>query len=351
LAINANSIGLTRQNPERAAQIGTHLLGQKMDSVEQIVGGGNNSIFKLRATGQDYALKFYRQDPKDTRDRFVTETAAVKFMRQGGIEDVPELIAEDRSSHSALFEWIDGVKIESPSRSDLDQALSFAETLYHLRNLAGADDLALASEACLSARDIIEQTRNKFDRLQAQPDLNADCRRFLMEEFAPGFAEVSSRQLALIENSGNTPETPVSRGEQTLSPSDFGFHNAIRQPSGRLTFIDFEYFGWDNPIKLTCDFLLHPAMELTPELRVYFLSEASHLYLEIDRFEQKVHHALPLYGLRWCMIVLNVFLPNCSQMQSTDMIQKPDTDLRQKRLQKAQELLSFAIEYDRGPHA
>ena len=50
---------------------------------------------------------------------------------------------------------------------------------------------------------------------------------------------------------------------QVLSPSDFGFHNAILKESGDLVFLDFEYFGRDDPVKLMADFIWHPGMKLS----------------------------------------------------------------------------------------
>jgi hypothetical protein len=31
----------------------------------------------------------------------------------------------------------------------------------------------------------------------------------------------------------------IPRTERTLSPSDYGFHNALRRPDGTLVFLDF----------------------------------------------------------------------------------------------------------------
>ena len=45
---------------------------------------------------------------------------------------------------------------------------------------------------------------------------------------------------------------------RVLSPSDFGFHNALRRPDGTIVFVDFEYFGWDDPAKMMADAMLHP---------------------------------------------------------------------------------------------
>ena len=53
-----------------------------------------------------------------------------------------------------------------------------------------------------------------------------------------------------------------------LSPSDFGFHNALRGNNGKIIFLDFEYFGWDDPVKLCCDTILHPGMRLSSMQKV-----------------------------------------------------------------------------------
>ena len=59
-----------------------------------------------------------------------------------------------------------------------------------------------------------------------------------------------------------------------LSPSDFGFHNAIRRASGELCFIDFEYAGQDDPAKMACDFLCQPEVPVPDACRERFLDAA-----------------------------------------------------------------------------
>ena len=46
-----------------------------------------------------------------------------------------------------------------------------------------------------------------------------------------------------------------------LSPSDIGFHNTLKCRN-KIFFIDFEYFGLDDPIKITSDFIIHPGNNL-----------------------------------------------------------------------------------------
>ena len=99
---------------------------------------------------------------------------------------------------------------------------------------------------------------------------------------------------------------------QILSPSDMGFHNAVRDSQGTWRFFDFEYFGWDDPAKLVSDFILHPGpgMQLTAPLQELFLSAVLPLFGEDPLFRKRLACVYPLYGLKWCCILLNEFLPD-----------------------------------------
>jgi hypothetical protein len=96
-----------------------------------------------------------------------------------------------------------------------------------------------------------------------------------------------------------------------LSPSDFGLHNALRRPDGRLAFIDFEYFGWDDPVKAVADVMLHAGMDLPTDLAMGFLENVRPNFARRDDgFETRLRLLYPLYALIWCLIVLNEFMPD-----------------------------------------
>ena len=81
-----------------------------------------------------------------------------------------------------------------------------------------------------------------------------------LEEFLRDFDksfDLAEKKLSTIDFKRILPKS-----ERCLSPSDFGFHNAICDVNGVYHFVDFEYFGWDDPAKMICDFILHPGMDL-----------------------------------------------------------------------------------------
>jgi thiamine kinase-like enzyme len=97
--------------------------------------------------------------------------------------------------------------------------------------------------------------------------------------------------------------------ERTLSPSDFGFHNAIKRPNGQIVFIDFEYFGWDDPAKMISDYLLHPAQDLNEDLRQRFFDGCIDSFADWPGVSSRMDLVYPLCGLKWCLLLLNEFLP------------------------------------------
>jgi hypothetical protein len=104
-------------------------------------------------------------------------------------------------------------------------------------------------------------------------------------------------------------ETPLDTANRCLSPSDFGYHNALLANDGRLRFIDFEYAGWDDPSKLICDFFCQPAV---PAPIGAFERFAQAIAAELPNPELHIARSallLPMYRVKWVCIMLNEFLP------------------------------------------
>ena len=66
---------------------------------------------------------------------------------------------------------------------------------------------------------------------------------------------------------------PINKKHEILSHSDFGFHNSIKTSKDKVIFLDFEYFGKDDPVKLVADFLLHPGMSLSNSQKKFWLNK------------------------------------------------------------------------------
>ncbi|SVC71633.1 uncharacterized protein METZ01_LOCUS324487, partial [marine metagenome] len=201
------------------------------------------------------------------------------------------------------FEWINGKEIVEITDDDVNRAAEFIRSLAKLSEHTSNKEFPLASAACISGQMIEEQIRDRYATIREFSDFNSELRRFLENDFAHTFETVLSKSKKLWPGKF---EEQLSHDCQLLSPSDFGFHNIFLTKDG-LKFFDFEYFGWDDPVKLTCDFLLHPGMVLSDKQKTLWLESMKEIFSNDRSFSQRLRASYGLYGLCWCMIMLNVF--------------------------------------------
>lgn len=290
--------------------VAAKLAGEPLSAVERHFGGGNNRLFRARtADGRSFALKEYPRRANDPRDRLAVEYGTLEFLGAHSSLSVPRAYAADRGEGFALYEWIEGGPVTRPSDRDVDAALTFAANLHAIRNAPGAGELPLASEACLSGAEIVAQVGRRHDRFKEVARSESRLAEFLAADFGPVAEAAIAWSRQGYASCGWSFDAPIPRQQQTLSPSDFGFHNAIRRAAGDLVFVDFEYFGWDDPVKLAADFLQHPGMALSAAQYDRFRAGTERIYGGDSAFAPRLALLYPLYGLRWCMILLNEFLP------------------------------------------
>jgi len=293
----------------KAAAIASRLLGSKIDGIEHVAAGGNSRIYNVRTDNQSFALKQYPTLQHDVRDRFQVELDSLRFMERYGIERVPRVVAASREEGLLLLTWINGEPLQSITREDIDAASDFLTEIHQLRQTPEAQCLPLASEACLCGAEIERQIRMRMTRLSERRSSEPDLAVFLDTAFIAAFDQMLPAAVERLSRAGIAYNRALAKHHQSLIPADFGFHNALRQRNGRLAFLDFEYFGWDDPVKLTADFLLHPGMTLDTPAREHFLGAAERRYADDQEFSRRFNALFPLFGFRWVLVLLNEFLP------------------------------------------
>jgi hypothetical protein len=288
-------------------QLAASLLAAAPRAVAPVHGGGNNRLYRVEdVAGRAFALKTYLRNSGDARDRLGQEWASLAFLSRHGVTCVPRPVALDRPANAALYDWIDGLPVDRIGPPEIDATLAFIATLKRLARTPDASALPQASEACLSAAELIAQVDRRIARFAALDDPRIAS--VLAIELRPAREQVVARLHSGYAAAGFDVAQPIAPDLRTLSPSDFGFHNALRTADG-LMFIDFEYFGWDDPVKLVADFLHHPGMALDATVQRRFLAGARAVFAEDDSFNLRLALQYRLYGLRWVCILLNEFLP------------------------------------------
>ena len=279
-----------------------------LESCRLAGSGGNSQVYRAdNSKGNVVALKRYPISHTDKRDRLGTELVGSRFLHRHGIDIVPRAIKTSRSTNITVFEWIYGEPVKTPREEDLSQAILFIEKVNKAKHLEGASSIKLASEACISGKELFNQIDNRRCQLRTMSDQLPDLQILLDQVIDPLWdrlrTEIQARWPPDVEF-----DKQLEPEYQTLSPSDFGFHNALREKSGRLRFLDLEYFGWDDPVKLTSDFLWHPGISLREEQKTVWVNAMTVIFANDYNFVSRLNLLYPCYGLRWALIVLNVFL-------------------------------------------
>lgn len=289
--------------------------GAKACSFEQLAGGANNRVFRIfLQDGSSCVAKFYFENPHDQRDRLAAEYGAFAFLWGKGERSIPQPLSVDYERRSAVYSFLEGRRkdLAGITTGDIDQAVDFIRRLKNYTNDETSLSLPAASEACFSTREVIEVIEKRFQRLSdavsaVDSAASHELNNFLSQRFIPLMKEVKDWASGNAGSGGLNRETDMS--ERTLSPSDFGFHNGILNPDGRWVFYDFEYFGWDDPCKLLCDYVLHPGVNLSEDLQKYFMQNAYPVFEGAHSVRSRLEIQFPLWGLKWCMILLNEFIP------------------------------------------
>lgn len=305
-------------------ELAAGLAGEPIASLEPVGGGRNSRVYRARTAGASFALKLY--PPDEERDRLGQEWEALTFLREAGIGVVPAPIARAEAKRAALYGWLSGEPVTDRRRGDLKSLASFLERIHRTRSRRSAAMLRPAVEAVTSGAELCRQLEARLERLRAaslDPGL-----RGLLAEIA---AEVGRRPI---------DEAELAQEHRTLSPSDIGFHNALRPAGGGLAFVDFEYFGWDDPVKLTSDILWHPGHGLDEAERLEFRSLATEIYSGDPQFEARLAALYPVFGLRWALIVLNEFIPKVQIRRTFAGETGERREIEEHQLAKARDLLA-----------
>lgn len=282
------------------------VLGGNVVGFEEAPGGGNSQIYKIYDGQKYFALKKYPTIKGNVVNRIEAEIKACKFMHESGIRNTPSVIATSSELNIAIYDWIDGVPTGNTGINDIEQSMSFIKNLKTLSKLPQANLLPMAAEACLSRQTLIDQIWGRILKLKDANDLFRLLDTFLRDEIEPVWAQLIEWQQSTFKNI--VWDKNLDKKYQVLSPSDFGFHNALRMSNNNLYWLDFEYFGWDDPVKLVADFIWHPAMSLTENQQHRWIEGCSNIFSDDPLFTKRLRSDYPLYGMRWALILLNEFL-------------------------------------------
>ena len=304
--------------------------------IQKIGGGANNRVYCLEFPGRKLLAKHYFLHPNDTRDRIASEYFFATFCWKQGVHSIPQPLASDYASRWALFDYLDGKPVLNNINEDLViQAAEFFSAINHHRTVREALELPVASEAYFSMPEHVAGLSRRVDRLKninSQEIINKEAEEFILVELVPHWLRTILKVDRTLAMSG-----------RCLSPSDFGFHNALINASGTVRFFDFEYAGWDDPAKMICDFFCQPRIPVGRKYFETFVSTALENFPDMGDIVKRALALLPLYQVKWCCILLNEFLSVSNDRRVFSDASIEMEARKREQLQKAKELFQNIV--------
>lgn len=300
--------------------------------------GGNNRVLAVTLeNGEEVIVKRYLLDARDGRDRAGAEFAALKLMWSAGMRQAARPIHKDPAGAFAIHSLLPGRSLAGRpvTRAHVDQALAFLKKLQSLRGKAVRIGPAADSRACLG--DYARHLERRLSRIEAGlPKAPPEARAFVLGKVRPAMDALIARFRARC---GAALEKKLPCSAMILSPSDFGFHNAVEGPDKTLRFVDFEYFGWDDPAKLAADFSHHAGQQVTSALKNRFRDGLAKLAPGRPDFERRLKLVDELVAFEWILIVLNVLSPESLSRRRFSDPRRDASALVRERLRRAKAML------------
>ena len=309
-------------------------------AIDAIPGGANNRVFRIHVEGRSYFLKCYRRHPEEPLDRLSHDWSFSSFAWQNGFRNVAQPLVKDEANALGLFGFVDGKRLApyEIESNHLQDAAGFFRDLNRFRRQSEAAALPFSYEAGFSVDAILSRI---------------DSRVQMLQQIIPS-SPASEAALALFQNSlqpkwNSTCEavtrqySPSDRGaelsteERCLSPVDFGLHNTLALPDGKLLFHDFEYAGWDDPARMACDFFCQMQLPAPKEFADEFLTAAFAEFLNPEEVRQRASALWPAFRIHWICTVLTDFLP--PSLTRPRYAGQPPSELRKTRQLEMAELL------------
>lgn len=313
-------------------------LGAKTTDISRLTGGINNLVFSCTVKDRRFVIKGFSPVTGDERDRF---TAEMEFLKYGGLVAsgfVPSLLYADRDHQALVMDYIYGDCYEAKnriSRDELGAAVKFFSLLNSDLDIARAFIRMGASEGYLRLTDHLSNIELRLSEMRASHlptylmPAARDTIRLLKSELH-SVTGLTDRALAL-----DMCQDGIDTEHICVSPSDFGFHNALRTPQG-VKFFDFEFAGWDDPAKAIVDFGLQPQVpvEFSEDHFLQSLKKSSRKVIS-----RRLKALKPILQLKWSCIIVGFLSPErFEKMRSVNENKFGSHDFYKKLLYKLESI-------------
>jgi hypothetical protein len=318
--------------------LGRLLHGEKAEC-RRLSGGANNRVWEITCARGKFMLKEYYAARGSDRDRFSSERAFYRLAAPRVSGQVSAALGWDPEGPAALFSWIEGRKLlpGEVAGGHVQQALDFFEAL-NRDPMPERAALPPAAESASSVWEHLGIIGQRVERLSKISGTDPQSRG-AVELIQYGIEPVWGKIRAQVEKDWPKKGRGSLACPPCVSPSDFGFHNALRQPDDRLCFFDFEYAGWDDPAKMLADFFSQPKIPVAGHHFSAAVGRVAKMFPGDRLLAERTQALWPAYRLKWICIMLNEFLPQGENRRAFALGEPVRESLRREKLEQARAAL------------
>ena len=329
---------VANHQPPEFAKHWANELGSSEKSLVQLQGGINNRVFRCGEAHNQWVIKGYSPLEPDQRDRMQAEVDFLRYSAEVAPNFTPKLIHSDPELRCVVLEYIEGRHFSegvAPLPEEIEKAVTFFKRLNEKKILS---EKAIKIDAADGFLSLSNQIKNIKSRLSC---MNWD--HLQHDHILPFKSLVKELQIEieLTEQStnyqieiGNVVDS-IDQQERCVSPSDFGFHNAIITKNG-VVFIDFEFAGWDDPAKAIVDFVLQPRIPIKCGVSPLLATIAP---TKKKIVQQRCHFIMPILRLKWACIMIGGLQQDRLNLISKIYPEKKISSLISHRLSETHELV------------
>tara|TARA_B100001057_G_scaffold501283_1_gene623178 strand:- start:21194 stop:22183 length:990 start_codon:yes stop_codon:yes gene_type:complete len=271
--------------------------------IRTIRSGKNSKVYKINIDKKIIVLKSYYGDKKQ---RIKKEFQFYKYLNQLKIKNVVTPLFFDFKNNFVILPYITGNKIQKINDKHITQFSNFINKINQKK--VGSKKIKLAVEGINNRKDYITICNNRIKKLKTvnkKSLINRKFHSFLNKKIIPKFETIKNElnKKKIFHDISHK----LNKKDMIISPSDFGFHNAIESKK-KIFFFDFEYAGYDDPVKLICDFYCQPNQKVSHKQKEKFKKLIIRKYKTHKKLDYLISQLLPLHYLKWCCIILNEFI-------------------------------------------
>lgn len=289
-------------------------LGVRVTKVEEVNAGLNNRLFRIFCkNNESYFVKFYK---KDERLRLEREFTALKFLADKSFKNIPKTFLKNDKYQYAVYSFEKG-KTKNPAKinkKDIENILNFVVSLHKIKFSEETSNFRPAVLACFSAQNYLDNINFRlkaFEDYISSGTANSQVGKFTHENNIIGL--INNLVKTTIKDMDKKQITSKIRKSQwRLNPTDFSLANILFQSEkeSSICFVDFEYFGWDDPMRMIADFINHDMnLALSVDLKSYFVSEYKNRTNLSILSQKRLDMIINLYAIEWLTIYLYSITP------------------------------------------